>query len=180
MRPTSDMSHSHMPLKIEQWIALSDPYSNEQFNWFIKMVVQQLIGLKDKLHLHNELLKLVTTIEWIVSFLIWIFLPILVAIRCIHTYIEASKQIVDLIELNEFHTPGKNLGQIFNKLFNIQQWTDDKYNHTNTLSTTSELIKTDLKLNNRILQDLYNISHHNMTYTKTIRKLPGNNKIVAQ
>lgn len=77
--------------------------------------------LKDKLHLHNELFKMATTIEWIVSFLTRISLPTLVTIRCIHTYIETSKRIVDLIEPNEFYTPGKQIEQVFNKLLNIRQ-----------------------------------------------------------
>lgn len=99
---------------------------------------------------------MVTTMERIVNFLTRIPLPTLVYIRCIHTYIETSKKAVDLIEPNKFHMPGKNLGQVFNKLLNIQQWTDDKYNYTNIPLTTTELMKVDLELNNRILRDLFN------------------------
>lgn len=45
---------------------------------------------------------------------------------------------------------------------------------------TSELIETDLELNNRILRDLYNVNQHNTTTTEVTREVPGNIRVIAQ
>lgn len=97
------MTHNQLPVRIEDWINMLDPYNDKQSNWFIKMIVQQSMGLKDKLCKYNKLLNSATTMEYLVSYLTNLPLPFIVALHCINTYIEGPQNATSLIEPEKYH-----------------------------------------------------------------------------